>query len=271
MHKEYCVIGDPVEHSLSPMIYNTLFSHYGLDNCTYAKKRVSAETLPGFIASIQQLGICGFNVTMPLKTAVLPYLNYQDASIVCGANTVVVESTSGLAGWSTDAQGFERNLEQNGHSFRGARVVFLGSGGAAQALVHAASREAAAVTVLNRTPEHAAPLAKLPGVSVGLLNTENIACALPDCTLLINCTPLGMTGVQSNFADLSFLAKLPKAALVCDLIYDPPQTQFLAEAARTGHPVLNGLGMLIWQAFYAFEKFTGILPDMNAFAAVSDC
>ena len=77
-----------------------------------------------------------------------------------------------------------------------------------------------------------------------------------------------MTGVQSNFADLSFLAKLPRSAMVCDLIYDPLKTRFLAEAEQTGHPILNGLGMLIWQALYAFEKFTRIAPDMEAFAAV---
>lgn len=266
LDKNYCVIGDPIEHSLSPAIYNCLFSRYGMAGCSYSRERVTVQSLPAFISSLAERRICGFNVTMPLKTAVLPYLNYRDASITSGANTVVVEGTVGLAGWSTDAPGFERSLELNGQTFRGSRTVFIGSGGAAQTLITAAVRTAERVTVVNRTPANADRFRGASNVTVAPL--AEIDRFMPDCTLLVNCTPLGMTGVPSDFTDLSFLQKLPEAAFVCDLIYEPPQTRFLREAQRLGHDTMNGLWMLIWQAFYAFEKFTGILPDMEAFTAV---
>lgn len=266
MEKRYCVIGDPIAHSLSPAIYTQLFASYGLTGSIYTRELVTKETLPGFISTIPEHHICGFNITMPLKEAVLPYLNYQDSSVVYGANTVVVEDTVGLAGYSTDAQGFERSLALHGRSFAGAVVVFIGCGGAAQTLIRAASGKATSIVVINRTPAHAAALAALPGVTVR--SFADLKGSMDSCSLLINATPLGMHGFAADFADLSFLGQLPKNAFVCDLIYSPPQTSFLKEAARLGHDTMNGLWMLIWQAFYAFEKYTGILPDMDAFAAV---
>lgn len=266
MEKRYCVIGDPIAHSLSPAIYNALFSLYGFSGCSYTRERVTKETLPAFIASVPERGIFGFNVTMPLKEAVIPYLSYRDPSVVFGANTVVADEPFGLSGWSTDARGFERSLELNGSSFSGAHIVFIGCGGAARALIRAAHGKAASIVILNRTPEHAAMFAGEPDTVIAPL--ADVGAYMAGCTILVNATPLGMAGVAADFGDLAFLAQLPPAAIVCDLIYDPPQTRFLTAAAQLGHRALNGLWMLIWQAFYAFEKFTGILPDMKAFDAV---
>ncbi|MBD5560013.1 MAG: shikimate dehydrogenase [Clostridia bacterium] len=266
MEKKYCVIGDPIAHSLSPDIYTELFAHYGLPGCSYFKEQVTVQTLPEFIGGLRARGICGFNITMPLKQAVLPYLNYMDPSAAYGANTVVVEETQGLAGWSTDAAGFVRSLHEHGHSFLDADVVFIGCGGAAKTLIRAAAKEARSITILNRTPDHAQAFASLPGVKI--LPLSNIGSQMNSCNLLINATPLGMSGIGADFEDLSFLAKLPEGAFVCDLIYDPPMTAFLTEAERLGHATMNGLWMLIWQACYAFEKFTGIMPDLAAFNAV---
>lgn len=268
MEKRYCVIGDPIAHSLSPAIYTRLFEIYGPPGCTYTRERVTKETLPAFIASIPEHGISGFNITMPLKEAVLPYLTYKDTSAAFGANTVVVEEPYGLSGWSTDASGFEESLRLHGHSLDGAHVVFIGSGGAARTLIRAAAGRATAIVIANRTPAHAAMFADAPHTTIVPLS--ELGDHLEGCTLLVNATPLGMSGVASDFRDLSFLKRLPPQALVCDLIYDPDKTRFLAEAERLGHTALNGLWMLIWQAFYAFEKFTGVLPDMSAFDAVRE-
>lgn len=267
MERRYCVIGDPIEHSLSPAIYNRLFEYYSIPHAVYFKERVDRDGLEAFVGSLRERGILGFNITMPLKTAILPYLAYEDPTAAFGANTVVV-GTDGLSGYSTDAQGFERSLELHGRSFRDASVVFIGSGGAANVLIRAAAASAARIVVLNRTPARAAVFEELPHVSTGPLS--QLPEQVEGCSLLINATPLGMAGMAEDFTDLTFLSRLPQDAFVCDLIYNPSKTRFLLEAERTGHETMNGLWMLIWQAFYAFKKYTGILPDMNAFAAVRD-
>jgi shikimate dehydrogenase len=92
---------------------------------------------------------------------------------------------------------------------------------------------------------------------------------MPGCGLLVNTTPLGMAGMAHDFTDLRFLDALPRDACVCDLIYDPPKTALLARAEATGHPTLNGLSMLVWQAFYAFEQYTGVLPGREEYKLVT--
>lgn len=267
MEKHYCVIGDPIAHSLSPAIYTRLFARHHLDNCIYTRERVTKETLPAFIAACREKRICGFNVTMPLKEAVLPYLTYRDPSATFGANTVVQEVGTGLAGWSTDAAGFEESLKMHGRSLHGAHVVFLGCGGAARTLISAAIDKAAAVTIVNRTPAHARLFSDSPKVTIA--SFSDLTDHLPGCTLLVQTTPLGMAGTALQYSSLDFLAALPRTAFVADLIYSPAKTAFLEAAAKTGHEMMNGLGMLIWQACYAFEHFTGIRPDKDDFNDVA--
>lgn len=266
MEKHYCVIGDPVVHSLSPDIYNCLFRLYGLSDCNYTKERVTRESLPAFIAACRERHICGFNVTMPLKEAVLPYLTYKDPAAAFGVNTVVAEPETGLAGWSTDAAGFEKSLALHHRSFQNADVVFIGSGGAARTLIHSALSKADRIVICNRTPARAAVFDGHPDVTV--ISFQELASCLESCDLLIQATPLGMHGSGSDYRDLGFLHALPKDALVADLIYNPAETAFLRAARESGHETMNGLGMLIWQAFYAFSHFTPILPDETAYKEI---
>lgn len=263
MADQYCVIGDPVDHSLSPAIYERLFGLYGMEGLSYGRRRVTRDTLGTFMDSLESEGIRGFNVTMPLKEAVLPYLAYKDPSVVFGVNTVVV-AEDGLHGYSTDAEGFRKSLLLNGKEYEGSNVVFIGCGSAAKALIWDCLEHAPRhVTVLNRTASKAGGLAKSPLVTLGPL--DEAAAHMEGCDILINATPMGMHGVDARFSDLGFLSMLPRGALVADLIYDPPRTAFLEEAQRLGHRTMNGLWMLIWQAFYAFEQYTGQLPGMDAF------
>lgn len=256
MLDRYCVIGDPIAHSMSPAIYSILFDRYDIP-AKYTAVRVPAGELPAFIADIPENGIRGFNVTMPLKTAVEPYLVYRDPGARFGVNTVCVRN-DGLYGYSTDAQGFQVSLSIHGRTYKGSRVVFIGCGGAAHALIYDALQNGAShVSIVNRTPRRAADFEENPRVSI--LPWHGLAQACAECDLLINATPLGMHGVKDDFASLAFLQELPVGAFVADLVYNPQETRLLIEARRLGHEGMNGLGMLTWQGILAFEKYTGIM------------
>ena len=257
MTKNYCVIGYPIAHSLSPTIHSALYGIYGLD-CRYVSYPVDHDSIQDFIAQIEKRDIQGFNITMPLKQDIIPYLKTVAEDAKDGVNTVVV-SPDGLHGYSTDAQGFLSSLHTSGADYTGADIVFIGSGAVTNLLcTDAAKKGARQITIVNRTLEKAKKIAAKCGGRADRLS--NISQYMPTCDLLVNTTPLGMSGQAYDFPDLSFIDLLPSHAVVCDLIYSPPQTSLLRHAAARGLKSKNGLGMLIWQAFYAFEKFCGILP-----------
>ncbi|MEG1991548.1 MAG: shikimate dehydrogenase [Christensenella sp.] len=265
VHKNYCVIGSPVAHSLSPVIHNTLYKIYGIDS-SYAKHQVTADTLLAFIHSAHTENIAGFNVTMPLKKAILPYLKYVSPEARSSVNTVSVKP-DGLYGYSTDAQGFYAALQNIGKTYKDTEIVFIGAGAVTRLLVHDAARKGAKkITLLNRTIEHAQKLAQEVNAAADLLS--NIELYTKNCDLLINTTPLGMSGSQYDFASLDFINTLPKYATVCDLIYSPARTTLLARAHSCGLTVMNGLPMLIRQAFLSFEKWFDILPAESAYTKV---
>ncbi len=264
MKTNYYVIGDPVGHSLSPVIHNTLYGIYGLD-CVYSARKVTRNDLPSFIDFAQNGPVGGFNVTMPLKKEIIQYLDllYAPGSV----NTVVKTPGAQLAGYSTDAQGFYAGLQSKGYAYTNQNVVFIGYGAVTQLLAQdAMDKGAARITVLNRTPDKAKAFAQHDRAVVDAL--DRISLYMEDCDILINTTPLGMAGTGNDFQDLSFIQMLRPSAIVCDLIYDPPTTALLAAAQKNGNAALNGLPMLIWQAFYAFEKFFGIMPTIQDYEVV---
>lgn len=258
MQKKYCVIGDPVAHSLSPLIHNKLYEIYGLGDCAYTLQRVTPGRLKVFIASMEKENIFGLNVTMPLKHEVVPYMDVLDPKVNDSVNTVVRQGGK-LYGHSTDAAGFRRALADVCGGYAGQTAVFIGCGNAAKELIRdAAQRGAKKITVLNRTIGNAQVFAD--GKTIFADTLDHINNYMGDCSLLINTTPIGMAHMP-GFADLSFVRLLPQNACVCDLIYHPRKTLLLAEAEKHGHATINGLPMLVWQAFYSFEYFLGILPN----------
>ncbi|MEG1393645.1 MAG: shikimate dehydrogenase [Christensenellaceae bacterium] len=261
MQKEFCVIGKPIAHSLSPLIHNLLYQRYSITDCHYKACEVDFQTLPLFMEQINTKKIYGFNVTMPLKDAILPYLSHIDTSVIGGVNTVVVKK-DGLYGYSTDAQGFYAGMQNIGIGYQNTHVVLIGAGSVSKLLLQdALLKKASSVTVLNRTLYNAQKL--VTGTSAKADILENITAYMPQCDLLIHTTPLGMLGTDANFESLDFIEKLPKSAVVCDLIYRPAQTALLKKAESCNLVIQNGLDMLIWQAFFAFEKFFDILPTFS--------
>jgi shikimate dehydrogenase len=202
---------------------------------------------------------------MPLKKEIIPYLDQ-----VCApgsVNTVVKTPDAHLAGYSTDAQGFYAGLRSQGRTYPNQNVVLIGYGAVTQALAQdALEKDAARVAVLCRTPDKAKDSARHDHVTVDAL--DRISPYMENCDILINTTPLGMAGTGNDFQDLSFIQMLRPSAIVCDLLYDPPVTRLLAAAQKHGNATLNGLPMLIWQAFYAFEKFFGIMPTRHDYEKI---
>lgn len=262
-----CVIGDPVAHSLSPVIHNTVLEKLGLPY-EYGCVQVKAGDTAAFLAQAKEEGYGGFNATMPHKTALVELVDEleEDARLFRAVNTVVLRDGKSI-GCNTDGDGFLQMLLSAGFSPAGKTVTVLGAGGAARAVVlKLAQAGALRIFVCNRTVEKAQELAQEFPAQITALPFEGTT--LRDCALfsdlMVNTTPMGMTNVAGQFADLSFLENLPAGALVCDLIYSPAETEFLRYAREKGHPTANGLGMLIHQALFALEKFTGAEIDREA-------
>lgn len=267
------LIGWPTGHSVSPRMHNAAFAALGLDWC-YVPLPVATEPsvrIGEAVMGIRALGMRGANVTVPHKQAVIPFLDeLSPAALAIGAvNTIVAQPNGKLLGDNTDAPGFIADLQDNGIDPAGKRVLVLGAGGSARAIVYGlASAGATSVTIANRTIERAVDL--VTSLRESVKNCPLETCALPDdlgevaatSDLIINCTSLGMTPHVDGLpwqADLPFR---PDQA-VYDLVYNPRQTRLLAQAHQEGALAVGGIGMLIWQGAIAFERWTGVTPPID--------
>lgn len=259
------VIGDPIAHSLSPLLQNTMIEALGREDL-YLAIRVPAEGLEDFLAAARTIGIQGFNLTMPHKVAILPHLDSQTREARrCGSVNSVRLREGRLEGHSTDGIGFRRSLQDLGYDFPGQRVTILGAGGAARSIaMTAVDAGANTVRILNRTLEKAQALcAGEPRLEAHPLTAAEAV--LPDTDILINTTPVGMEGVGGGL-QYGFLEALKPGAPAVDCIYAPARTPFMEAAAALGHPVANGIGMLVYQAVYAYGFFREIDFDRETVA-----
>lgn len=259
------LIGWPVSHSVSPAMHNAAFDALGLD-WRYVPLPVD-PTLPGAVGDavrgMRAMGMCGVNVTVPHKQAVLPFLDRVEAAAQAmrAVNTIVVEADGSLTGDNTDAPGFIADLRAHGVEPAGQRMLVLGAGGSARAIVYGlAQARARHITLANRSVERAGRLLDDLRPFLGATTVEVMA--LPDdlrsieADLIVNCTSLGMTPHQDTTPwphDLS----LHPGQIVYDLVYNPADTLLLRQARRHGARAIGGLGMLIWQGALAFERWTG--------------
>ncbi len=252
------VIGDPIDHSKSPLIHGTALEILGIPY-KYRRVRVAKGGLEAYISETKERGVSGFNLTMPHKTDIIPYLDFIDneAKSFNSVNTVHIKSGK-LYGYNTDGNGFTCAMAELGVVAKDKNIVILGAGGVVSTLALKMESEGAnIITILNRTLSAAESITDRLNISAQALplTTENIASAAQDCDILINATPLGMEGINKNFEDLSFMNNLKNGALVYDLIYNPDETEFLKSAKTLGHKTLNGMGMLIYQGLLADEIF----------------
>ncbi|MEY2399285.1 MAG: shikimate dehydrogenase [Actinomycetota bacterium] len=258
------VIGDPVRHSLSPVIHNAAFAEAGLD-WAFLAFEVAAGDAALAISGARALGIDGLSVTMPHKAAVIEALDSLSptAAKLGAVNTIVREGTA-FVGHSTDGAGLIDALAfDEGFSPEGKSCAVIGAGGAARAVILAlADAGAERVIVVNRTAENAQTAAMLAGVA-GEVGTEEL---IRDADLIVNATPLGMIGNDTPAVNPSLFHS---NQLMVDLVYAPPLTPTIQAARAAGAHAVGGLGMLVHQAAHAFTLWTGHeapLPAMSAAA-----
>ena len=264
--RKLCVIGDPVEHSKSPLVQNAMIRALGIPY-EYGKVKVSRGETAAWLERAKAEGYAGFNATMPHKVDLIPLMDElgEDAKTFGAVNTVCIHSDGTTAGYNTDGRGFLRAIEDLGVFPEGLEACLLGAGGAAKAVaLKLAKSGAKRVAVCNRTRARAEALCAEDETGVLVpagFDLESLKREAGRCRLLVNCTSLGMTGTKGQFEDLSFLQELPEDSAVYDLIYSPAETELLKKARALGHRTANGLGMLLYQGIFALEHFAGVKID----------
>jgi len=256
------VIGDPVEHSMSPLMHNAAFRKLGLDYI-YVPFRVKKEDLKETVESLRTLYVRGFNVTIPHKVAIIPFLDRLDSvAEKIGAVNTVVNDGGVLIGYNTDAAGFLKATKEKGVETKGKNIIVLGAGGAARAISFILAQEGANLIIINRTigkaREQAVKISQIFQREVGTLplDRENLKKALEKANILINATSVGMS---PNANETLVDSELIKPSLVVfDIVYNPFKTRLLREAERAGAQTISGVEMLVWQGASAFEKWTGV-------------
>lgn len=256
------VIGDPIEHTVSPIMYNAAFKKLGLDYI-YVPFKVKKEDLGKAIEGIRALNLKGLNVTIPHKVTVIQFLDELDslAGKIDAVNTIVNNGGT-LIGYNTDATGFLQALLERGIEPKGKNVVILGAGGASRAISFVLAERGANLVILNRTPDKAKECAKRISqifqreVKALQLGGDNLIKVLEKADILVNTASVGMSPNNGETLVTSNLIK--PSMIVFDIVYNPIKTRLLMEAERAHAQTISGIEMLLWQGALAFEKWTGL-------------
>jgi len=265
------VIGDPIEHTMSPAMHNAAFTKLDLDY-VYLPFRVKREELGKAIEGMRALNIRGLNVTIPHKVAVIQSLDELDSlAEKIGSVNTIVNDNGVLRGYNTDATGFLQALLERRIELEGKNAVILGAGGASRAISFILAEQAANLVILNRTlgkaKEQAGMISKISQREARALelNRENLVEVLEKADILINTTSVGMT---PNIDETPVPFNLLKPDLtVFDIVYNPIKTRLQREAEAAGAETIGGLDMLLWQGALAFEKWTGVKAPIEVMRA----
>jgi shikimate dehydrogenase len=259
------VMGWPVMHSRSPLLHNFWFKQHALAGA-YVPLAIAPEGLPAALRALHPLGFAGVNLTIPHKRNAMTIVDEVDpVAIRIGAiSCVVVRPDGSLLGSNNDCYGFIHNLKQARPGWRAdaGPIVVLGAGGGSRAVCYGLLQEGAKeIRLANRTLARARGIAAEFDSAIEVLSWEDRDEALEGAAMVVNATSQGMSGEPA--LDIR-LDKLPKAALVADIIYVPLETPFLAAARQRGNPTINGLGMLLHQGRPAWKAWFGIEPEVTA-------
>ncbi|MCX7747483.1 MAG: shikimate dehydrogenase [Clostridia bacterium] len=260
------IIGNPLEHSISPYLHNSISSLLGVD-FIYVPFRVEKESLENAVKGLKAINVVGFNVTIPYKKDIMKFIddNTKEALLMGAVNTVkYIEGR--FYGYNTDAEGFSRAFKEGtGGSFKGKKVAIIGAGGAARAIaVKIAVEGASNIALINRTLSKASDISDIinnnireAAASSYALDDAKAKKVFSESDIIINTTSIGMyPEINVSPIDASFV--FSKGQIVYDAIYNPLETKFLEEAKKAGCKTSNGLGMLFYQGIYAYEIWTGI-------------
>ncbi|NMB34165.1 MAG: shikimate dehydrogenase [Clostridium sp.] len=263
------LVGNPVEHSISPELHNSLSSFLNQD-MIYIPLKVEKGDLGTVVGALKSLDFVGFNVTTPYKRDIMKFIdeNTKEA-ILMGAVNTVKKIEGRLYGYNTDAEGFSRSFkEETGVNFKGKKVVLIGAGGVARSIAVKLAREGVEkISLVNRTTLKSIELAEVINENVNkVVQVYNFAdktfeMAIAESDIIINTTSVGMFP-DTNQIPIKLSNCFKKNHIVYDVIYNPVKTKLLKKAEKAGAKIVNGLGMLFYQGIHAYEIWTGLkLPE----------
>ena len=254
--KKYLVIGNPIEHSLSPKLHNYWIKNNNI-NGIYDKKNLEIEDLKEVIHKIKEKELDGINVTVPYKKSIIRYLDNlsYEAKSTQSVNTIYFKNDK-IVGHNTDIEGFKKSIENIDFNFNNKKVLILGAGGVVSSIIFALyNLNVSKIIVSNRTKSKAEDLKSL------FNNLEVIDWGgLTDFDIIINATSMGLN--KNDILDLSHL-NIGKNKLFYDVIYNPKETNFLKRGKSTGNIAENGMMMFVYQAQASFKIWHGVLPKID--------
>ena len=254
--KKYLVIGNPIEHSLSPELHNYWLKNNNIE-AIYEKKKLSEDDLGKLILQIKEKKIDGVNITIPFKKKIISYIDELtlEAESTQSVNTIYLKNDK-LIGHNTDIDGFKMSIKKSKFDLTDKKILILGAGGVVPSIIFALNKmQASKIIVSNRTKDKAENLKNLFD-KLDIIEWGNI----PDFDMIINATSLGLKKEDKINLDFS---KTGTDKFFYDVIYNPKETNFLKEGKKLGNKTENGKLMFIYQAFLAFNVWHGIKPEIN--------
>ncbi len=258
MLKTFAVIGDPIDHSLSPTIHNAAYRELGLE-CTYIAYKIPKDQLDVEIDSLKKIKISGFNVTIPHKINMLEFLDEMDENCrIIGATNTVINEDGYLKGYNTDMDGFLEPIKNRNITIKDSNVLLLGSGGAARAIIAGMAKEKAKeVTIINRTKEHATELKEFSinlGLDAEVKSITEMNDLHTDYNFIINSSSLGLKN-EFNIVPPEIINE---ETIVYDIVYKPVNTELIKESKKKNAEIIYGYEMLLSQAIRSFEIWLGM-------------
>ena len=266
MHKEANfikiagVIGDPINHTRSPLIHNYWIKKNNI-NCFYIPLNVKSTELEKKLKFIKELGFCGLNVTIPHKEKIINFADeiMESAKVIGAANTIYFENGKIIAD-NTDTYGFYQSILKNfpKYNFKKEKVLIFGSGGAARAAISVFLKEKAfEISIINRNREKAERVREVLSSRIKIYDWNDYSKALLGASTVVNTTSLGNVGFEKFSIDLKGVRK---NGIAIDLVYNPLKTSFMKKAEQENLKVINGLDMLIYQAKKGFQQWFNKIP-----------
>ena len=255
--KKYLVIGNPIDHSLSPNLHNHWINKNRL-NAVYEKKKINESGIKDIVSQIRNGKISGINVTVPYKNLIIPYLDElsPEANESQSVNTIYKENEK-IIGHNTDAGGFGLALSHINYDVKDKKIFILGAGGVVPSIIVALKKKGVSkIIISNRTQEKAENMKKID-TNIEILKWGKT----PDFNMIINATSLGLK--NNDEIKLNYSA-IGGNKLFFDVIYNPKQTKFLSKAKEFGNQIENGKMMFIYQAHQAFTLWNKIMPDIDS-------
>jgi shikimate dehydrogenase len=264
MSKSFAVIGDPIDHSLSPNIHSAAFREMGLDS-SYIAYRIPKGELEEGIEGLKKIKIDGFNITIPHKVEMMKYLDKIDESCsLIGAVNTVTNTDGILKGYNTDMDGFLEPFKKKKLNIANTKVLLLGAGGAARAIIAGFAKEkATSITIANRTlgnAENLAEFAKKIGLNANAVKIEDVKDTAKNFDIIVNATSVGLRDEPSVIS----LEGISEKTIVYDIVYMPINTDFIKKAKEKNAIIIYGYEMLLGQAVRAFEIWHGVEAPYNA-------